>query len=72
MNTFNLPLTSQQARNLLILIDLAVKAGGLQVASQAVVFQSLITRAAEQADAAVAAAALPVAADSAVDAGSQT
>lgn len=52
MNTFNLPLTSQQARNLLILIDLAVKAGGLQVASQAVVFQTLITRAAEQADAA--------------------
>lgn len=51
MNTFNLPLTSQQARNLLVLIDLAVKAGGLQVASQAVVFQALITRAAEQADA---------------------
>lgn len=52
MTTFNLPLTSQQARNLLVLIDLAVKAGGLQVASQAVVFQAMITRAAEQADAA--------------------
>lgn len=51
MTTFNLPLTSQQARNLLVLIDLSVKAGGLQVAAQAVVFQALITRAAEQADA---------------------
>lgn len=44
-----LNLTPQQAQNLLILIDLGVKAGGLRVAAQAVVFQAMITRASEEA-----------------------
>lgn len=38
-------LTTPQAQALLNLIDLAVKAGGLQVASTAVFFQSEIDRA---------------------------
>lgn len=48
--TINLPITPQQAQNFLVLIDLAVKAGGLRVATEAVILQALISEAVRRAN----------------------